>query len=120
MSRAEILERYAALPLPTTKDEHWRFTDLRGFDPDGWTGNGAATIAAPASMLELDVAGVAHVSEGGIEIANAPAGISFALLPEDHELLYSLVGWDEKFAAHNAAMWKHGLLVQVPLSLIHI
>jgi Fe-S cluster assembly protein SufD len=24
------------------------------------------------------------------------------------------VGWDEKFAAHNAAMWKHGLLVHVP------
>ena len=118
MSRAEILERYAALPLPTTKDEHWRFTDLRGFDPDGWTGNGAATIAAPTSMLELDVSGVAHVSEGRIEIANAPAGISFAPLPEDHELLYSLVGWDEKFAAHNAAMWKHGLLVHVPHGVV--
>ena len=37
MPRAEILERYAALPLPTTKDEHWRFTDLKDFDPDAWT-----------------------------------------------------------------------------------
>jgi Fe-S cluster assembly protein SufD len=118
MPRAELLERYRALPLPTTKDEHWRFTDLAGFDPDAWTSNGAATATAPASLLELDVAGVAHVSEGGIEIENAPAGIRFEPLPEDHELLYSLVGWDEKFAAHNAAMWKHGLLVQVPRGIV--
>jgi Fe-S cluster assembly protein SufD len=40
--------------------------------------------------------------------------VTFAPLPEEHERLYSLVGWDEKFAAHNAAMWKHGLLVVVP------
>ena len=24
------------------------------------------------------------------------------------------MGWDEKFAAHNAALWRHGLLVVVP------
>ena len=36
MTRPELLERYRTLPLPTTKDEHWRFTDLAGFDPDGW------------------------------------------------------------------------------------
>jgi Fe-S cluster assembly protein SufD len=28
--------------------------------------------------------------------------------------LYELVGWDEKFGAHNAAMWRNGLLVVVP------
>ncbi len=117
-SRTEAKARYQALPLPTTKDEHWRFTDLRGFDPDAWTGNGAATIATPPSMLDLDVAGVAHVTEGGLDIADAPEGISFTLLPEDHELLYSLVGWDEKFAAHNAAMWRNGLLVHVPRGVV--
>ncbi len=40
MTRTELLERYRELPLPTTKDEHWRFTDLSGFDPDAWTTNG--------------------------------------------------------------------------------
>ena len=105
MTRAERLERYQALPLPTTKDEHWRFTDLKGFDPEAWTANGAAEIAAPPSLLDLDVAGVAHVGEAGIEIARAPEGIRFEPLTDDHELLYSLVGWDEKFAAHNAALW---------------
>jgi len=34
--RADLLERYRSLPLPTTRDEHWRFTDLRGFDPEAF------------------------------------------------------------------------------------
>lgn len=118
MARAELMERYRALPLPTTKDEHWRFTDLSGFDPDSWTANGAAEIAAPPSMLDLEAAGVAYVGEGGVEIERAPEGIRFEPLPEDHELLYSLVGWDEKFAAHNAAMWQQGLLVHVPRGVV--
>jgi len=113
-SRAELLERYRALPLPTTKDEHWRFTDLAGFDPEAWTANGATEIAVPPSMLELDAACVVHVGEAGLDIRSAPEGVRVEPLPEDHELLYSLVGWDEKFAAHNAAMWRTGLLVHVP------
>jgi Fe-S cluster assembly protein SufD len=114
MTRGELLERYRAIPLPTTQDEHWRFTDLAGFDPDAWTANGAAGIAAPPSLIDLEAAGVARVGEGGIEIESAPDGIRFELLSDDHELLYSLVGHDEKFAAHNAALWRNGLLVHVP------
>jgi Fe-S cluster assembly protein SufD len=114
VARAELLERYRALPLPTVKDEHWRFTDLAGFDPDAWTANGAAETAAPPSMLELDAGGVAYVGEAGIAIEHAPEGIRFEPLADDNEFLHSLVGWDEKFAAHNAAMWQHGLLVHVP------
>ena len=118
MARDEHLERYRALPLPTTKDEHWRFTDLAGFDPDAWSANGATEIASPPSMLELDAAGVVHFGEAGLDIQLAPDGITLAPLPEDHALLYSLVGWDEKFAAHNAAMWQHGLLVHVPRGVV--
>jgi Fe-S cluster assembly protein SufD len=117
-ARAAPLERYRALPLPTTKDEHWRFTDLAGFDPDAWTANGAAEVAVAPSLLEVDVSGVAHAGEGGIRVERAPEGIRFEPLPEDAEHLYSLVGWDEKFAAHNAAMWKHGLLVHVPRGVV--
>ena len=118
MTRTELLERYAALPLPTTKDEHWRFTDLAGFDPDAWVANGASGIAAPPTILDLDASGTAHVGEAGIEIVSAPEGVRFEQLPEDHDLLYSLVGWDEKFAAHNAAMWTNGLLVHVPRGVV--
>jgi Fe-S cluster assembly protein SufD len=115
--RADLLERYQALPLPTKSDEHWRFTDLAGFDPDSWTANGATEIAAPDTLLDIEAAGVAVVGEAGIRIDQAPDGIRFEPLA-DHPLLGTLVGTDEKFAAHNAAMWEHGLLVHVPKGVV--
>jgi Fe-S cluster assembly protein SufD len=115
MARPEALERYRALPLPDTTEEHWRFTDLKGFDPDSFGhGEGLSAAVAPKGMLDLDVAGLATITEDGVEIERAPDGVTFEPLSEEHERLYSLVGWDEKFAAHNAALWQHGLLVLVP------
>jgi Fe-S cluster assembly protein SufD len=101
-------------------DEAWRFTDLRGFDPDTFTqasDSSAVTTEAP-QLLDLDVAGLAHVSETGVEIVKAPDGVRFELLDENDPRLYSLVGWNEKFAAHNAASWKQGLLVHVPKGVV--
>src|SRR5918994_732618 len=117
MTRPELLERYRALPLPTTKDESWRFTDLKGFDPETFSANGAAGVAAAPALLELEAAGVVRVSEGGLEIDRAPNGITFEPLAE-HPHLYELVGSEEKFGAHNAAEWKHGLLVHVPRDIV--
>src|SRR5579862_5886150 len=116
MARADALAAYERLPIPDTSKEHWRFTDLAGFDPDSFSGSAARTVAE--TMVELDVSGRATVTADGIEIERAPEGITFVPLPEDYERLYSLVGWDEKFAAHNAAMWKHGLLVVVPKGVV--
>src|SRR6266480_5649236 len=118
MARADLLEHYRALPLPSTTDEPWRFTDLKGFDPDTFVSNGHVPGPGPgtspaATMLELDVAAFATVTEDGIEIERAPEGVTFEPLVE-HELLGTLVGADEKFAAHNAASWQNGLLVVVP------
>jgi Fe-S cluster assembly protein SufD len=119
VSRGDALAAYQALPLPDTSEEHWRFTDLSGFDPDAYGetgtryGHGSVT-----TMVDLDVAGYATVTADGIEIERAPEGITFAPLPEEFERLYSLVGWDEKFAAHNAAMWTNGLLVVVPKGVV--
>jgi Fe-S cluster assembly protein SufD len=70
------------------------------------------------SMLDIDVAGLAVVSEGGIEIERAPDGITFEPLGDDHPRLHELVGWEEKFAAHNAASWQHGLLVVIPKGVV--
>jgi Fe-S cluster assembly protein SufD len=64
-------------------------------------------------MLDIDLAGVATVREDGIEIERAPDGITFEPL-EDDDRLGTIVGADDKFTAHNAAAWKHGLLVRVP------
>src|SRR5204863_7889944 len=58
--------------------------------------------------------------ETGIRVHSVPAeeGVRFEPLDEAEPRLYSLVGWDEKFAAHNAALWKHGLLVHVPKNVV--
>ncbi len=118
MNRAEALEHYRSLPLPDTSMEAWRFTDLRGFDPDSFAQNGQDRGQPPAvsgrNMLEIDVSGLATAAGGTVEIDKLPDGIEFAVLPEDHERLGTLVGADDKFTAHNAASWQSGLLVRVP------
>jgi Fe-S cluster assembly protein SufD len=115
VARAELLERYEALPFPTTADEHWRFTDLRGFDPGAFKVDEATRHRdVGGGMLDVDVAALAVADEGGISIPQAaPEGITFEPFT-DHERLGELVGTEEKFATHNAAVWEHGLLVVVP------
>jgi Fe-S cluster assembly protein SufD len=118
ITREGARERYRELPLPDTTQEAWRFTDLKGFDPDSFGQNGHVRGQTPAmSMLDIDVAGLALVDEGGIEIQQAPEGITFEPLTE-HPLLGTLVGADGKFTAHNAASWQHGLLVRVPKGVV--
>jgi Fe-S cluster assembly protein SufD len=119
LNRDEAATRYAELPMPSTADEHWRFTDLRGFDPDSFVRDGRVQGPGPQTrpaetLLEVDVAAMATVDESGISVVrNAPEGVTFEPFT-DHERLGQLVGTDEKFAAHNAAVWAHGLLVVVP------
>jgi len=121
MSRGEALERYRSLPLPTTSEEAWRFTDLSGFDPDTFVRNGHVQGSDPGASGEAIVAvesvAVATVTETGIQIERAPDGITFEPLTT-HERLGELVGGGEKFAAHNAAEWQHGLLVHVPKGVV--
>ena len=113
MSRADAAARYAELPVPTTTEEAWRFTDLRGFDPDSFTGR-EGSAATGSQLIDVERAGLVQVWEDGIEIAGVPDGVTVEPLAEDHPRLHELVGWNEKFAAHNAALWSNGLLVHVP------
>jgi Fe-S cluster assembly protein SufD len=116
LARAEAAARYAELPLPTTRDEAWRFTNLEGFDPERFDSTEQVEHFTTVSILpEIPVTAFAEVSETGIRLHadDLPEGVRFELLSEDHPRLHELVGWDEKFAAHNAAMWGHGLLVHV-------
>ncbi|HZG36698.1 MAG TPA: Fe-S cluster assembly protein SufD [Gaiellaceae bacterium] len=113
MSRPELLERYRELPLPSTSEESWRFTDLKGFDPDAFAADGASEVASAPGMLELEAAGIVRVSQAGLELERVPEGVRFERL-EHHPRLGQLVGSHDKFTAHNAAMWEHGLLVHVP------
>jgi Fe-S cluster assembly protein SufD len=112
--RAELLERYRALSLPTTRDEHWRFTDLSAFDPDAWDAAVVDDAPVGTSFLELDAAGIATLDERGLTVVSAPEGIRFEALTDAEALLGSLVKPDDKLRAHNAAVWEHGLVVHVP------
>ena len=111
VTRDEAAKLVAELPLPSTSDEHWRFTDLRGFDP-GQVPGPLVPGTGGAPMLDLDVAGRAAADESGIEILSAPAGVTFEPLPVDHEA--RLIPDDDRFALENLASWRHGLLVRVP------
>ena len=113
MTRRRLSSATVSCRCQSTSDEHWRFTDLRGFDPESYAVDGADARSVADSMLEIDAAAVADATEGGIEIVSAPEGITFAPLA-DHERLGTLVGPEDKLTAHNAAVWQHGLLVHVP------
>jgi Fe-S cluster assembly protein SufD len=110
LTRDEAAKLHAELPLPSTSDEHWRFTDLRGFDPDSVPGT--EVPGTSSAMLDLEVAGRASANESGIEILSAPAGVTFEPLPADYEA--RLIPDDDRFALENLARWQHGLLVRVP------
>jgi Fe-S cluster assembly protein SufD len=111
LTRTAAAKRFGELPLPTTADEHWRFTDLRGFDPASFGSNGHVQGQSLA-MLDLDVAGRAVVTESGIEILSAPEGVTFEPLPADYPA--EIVPDDDRFAVENLSRWQHGLLVHVP------
>ena len=114
ITREQALARFDELPLPTTADEHWRFTDLRGFEPGSDAGTVSDTSVGPA--LDLDVAGRVHVTETGIEIVSAPEGVTFEPLPADYEA--TIIPDDDRFAVENLARWQHGLLVHVPKGVV--
>ena len=111
LTRDQAAKRFDELPLPSTADEHWRFTSLRGFDPDPVPGTRGVPGTSTA-VLDLDVAARAIVTEDGIEFQGVPDGITFEPLPRDYEA--KLVPDDDKFALENLARWEHGLLVRVP------
>jgi Fe-S cluster assembly protein SufD len=113
LSREDALALYRELHVPTTREEHWRFTDLRDFDPDAFDPEVSGSATPTAQIVQIETAGTALLSEAGVEIVDAPDGITFAPLTE-HELIGELVGATDKFSAHNAALWQHGLLVHVP------
>jgi Fe-S cluster assembly protein SufD len=99
--RAAARERYQSLPVPTNRDEAWRYTNLRGFDPD-------LAEQQPAGLLLSDTELPDGVVFGNLArmVAERPE------LVEGH--LGSVVSGEEKFAAGNAANWTDGVFLLVP------
>ncbi len=127
--REAAAESNAALPVPTLSDEHWRFTSLRGIDFAAYAPAAAPAAGEPAGAILADGehAGRVVVRDGGAVLdeasdAVAAQGVVFGSLrrlaeerPELVEpLLGTIVGYDEKFAAENGALWTDGVLLHVP------
>ena len=75
LTREQAAKRFAELPLPSTKDEHWRFTEPARLRPcPNGHGRGQTPAASRPAMLDLDVAARALVTESGIEILERARG----------------------------------------------
>ncbi|HSO28023.1 MAG TPA: Fe-S cluster assembly protein SufD [Anaerolineales bacterium] len=132
---AEAWQAYESLPMPTTKDEPWRRTDLRGLQAGTFrlpqAGEYKDLPAAPAELLK-PLAGEEH----GGQIVLLPGGVRRDLSPElaeqgviftdlatarrDYpEILQKVMGQivrpsEGKFAALAAALAPAGVLIYVP------
>ncbi len=97
--RAAALETYTALPVPSNREEAWRFTNLRGFDPDVFAAH-PGTLAFDGDAGGAVFTSLAHAVESHPELVERYLG--------------TVVPAGEKFSAANAAHWRDGVLVHVP------
>ncbi|HVG89765.1 MAG TPA: Fe-S cluster assembly protein SufD [Gaiellales bacterium] len=98
--RAAARERYDALPVPSNREEAWRYTNLRGFDPDAFTtGPSAVTLSED------------ELADGVVFGSLARAAAEHPQLVERH--YGAVVAEGEKFAAGNAARWDDGVFLHV-------
>ena len=138
-ARLAAFQAYADAPLPTTRDEDWRYTDIaRLLKLDAL---GFADEAAPVTAVDGLPAGLRAVAEESgdtlARLAQVDASVVLREVPEaltaqgvvisslesatrEHpELVQKWLGTavtaeDGKFAAMNAAFWTGGLFVYVP------
>jgi len=135
--RLEAWEIFASLPMPTTRDEAWRRTDIRRFKIDSFgislNGNGATGANVPdhlAAQLTDDAAGGIlvevndRVEEYSLSDELRSQGVIFCdmhtAVREHGDLvrkyfMTEAVRADEgKFAALHAAFWRGGVFLYVP------
>ena len=138
--RLEAWRVYEETPMPTTKEEEWRYTDLsktlrldelrllpreeREFAPEGapapLTGSMRSDRAAAGHVVELD-GSVAHTDLGeevareGVVLASLARAVEvFPEILEAQLATEALPAGSGKFQALNAALWTDGILLFVP------
>lgn len=137
--RAHAWELYESLPLPTTKDEPWRRTEIRGLKMGSFrqpTKDDYAQLPAPPDVLLQPLAGEQHGGQlvllpGKTELHLDPTlrekGVIFSdLLTAEREhpklvekILGKIVHPDEgKFAALAGALANTGVFLYVPKNTV--
>jgi Fe-S cluster assembly protein SufD len=122
--RDEARAVYERTPLPTLRDERWRYTSLRGIDFDSYrvVADAPAAAHAPTLLGELDSAGHLHQVGDSIVRLSSPDGVVLDSLESAADRgddvvvrhLGSLVGATDRFTAENAARFAGGALIHVP------
>ncbi len=123
-ARATAAKTFTSLPSLTGQEEEWRFTPptdlaLEGPEPDALDAVGAASAphkGARAARLTF-VDGTITAAPGAAADGVIVADLADALSSHEglvRERLYSLVGFDDKPGALNAARWDSGTFVYVP------
>jgi Fe-S cluster assembly protein SufD len=130
--RIEAWELYRSLPMPTTKDEPWRRTDIRRFPADELVIKAVEEIPVDAALLKPLVQdgdewlltirpGHPPVLEGNDQLAQSGViAVDWATAVREHDdLLKEHMGKivpddDGKFSALVTAMTEYGVLLYVP------
>lgn len=130
--RLAAFEVYRSLPMPTTRDEAWRRTDIRPLrlEAIGPSLNGAGEAPAGLNpLLDADAAGVLVQVDGEtvrcrLSEQARRAGVIFTdmgtavrehgELVRDHFMTQAVRPDDGKFAALHAAFWRGGTFLYVP------
>ncbi len=127
--RGEARAALASTPLPTLKDENWRYTSLRGIDFDAFAPvAGSGDSASTATVLgDLETAGelvqrgqdvVAVRLDDGVRAAGVVLSSLDDAVESHGELvdrhLGSVLDLRDRFIAENSATWSGGGFVYVP------
>ena len=127
--RNEARAALESTPLPTLKDENWRYTSLRGIDFEAFASvSGAdATVRTTTVLGDLETAG--ELVQRGQDVVSVrlddevrAAGVVLSSLDDAVEAhaelvdrhLGSVLDLRDRFIAENSATWSGGSFVYVP------
>jgi len=125
-ARQAASHNLSTLPVPSDREEAWRFTRPRDLALDGKEPEpaGAAGGAEPAAAEGERSARLTFLdgAPAPAQLGELPAGVTVSELGQalaEHEALvrqriYTLVGFDDRPGALNAARWEAGTFVHVP------
>lgn len=136
--RLQAFERFTQLPIPTRKQEDWRYTDvsklrLEDFVPAAWTGDlrGKPPAEMPAFLTENPALYVYHTPGFGFE-AHMPTELKAKgvqvrelreVLKNEPERLQRDLGRlapapGDKFSVLHTAAWDSGLYIYIPANVV--
>jgi len=133
--RREAFARFQAFPLPSSRDEEWRRSDIRGLRLDAFSpltaqtagdGRSGALDGIWKSLSEHYATGIAHTNgalvhdsdaarQGGAILIDLERAIrEYPDILERYLLTQAVTAADDFFAALHAAFWTGGALLYVP------